>query len=516
MSVAHRVIKNTGFLYAKMGITMFISLYTTRLVLNSLGAEDFGIFNIVGGAIAMLGFLNAAMGGATQRYMSYAEGEGNKEKLKKIFNISTVFHFLTALLLGFILIVAGWFFFNKILNIDAERSYAAKVVYCSLITSTVFTVMTVPYDAILNAHENMRYYSVVGVIESLMRVDVAFAVVYSCEDKLIVYGILMSFVPFITMIIMRVYCHRRYEECTIVPRLYWDKQLSREMVRYASWSLFRASTGMLSQYGLSIVLNSFYGTLLNAAQGIANQISGQLAVFSTTMMKVLTPIINKEEGTGNRRVMINTVMIGTKFSFFILSVFIIPFIIETPYILTIWLKKVPEWAVLFTRLQLLRSMIEQLFILMENAIAAKGNIKEFTISKSVLNILPVILTYFCFYFGYSPYFLYLNWITIGGIIGGGLLLYFTHKECGLLYSEYFIKVFNPCIKLLLIMFICGLFPLYFMPISFFRLLIVCFITTMAFVISLYMLLLTNQEKIIIRTLLSKILKTTQINAKLSV
>ena len=177
-STANRVVKNTGFLYAKMGITMFISLYTTRLILNSLGAADFGIFNIVGGAIAMLGFLNAAMAGATQRFMSYSEGEGNKKKQKSIFNISILLHFFIALAAGIALLIAGYFFFNGILNIPADRIFAAKVVYGSLIVSTMFTVMSVPYDAVLNAHENMKYYAIIGIIESLLKLSVALIVVY--------------------------------------------------------------------------------------------------------------------------------------------------------------------------------------------------------------------------------------------------------------------------------------------------------------------------------------------------
>lgn len=175
-STANRVIKNTGFLYAKMGITMFISLYTTRLILNSLGASDFGIFNIVGGAIAMLGFLNGAMASATQRFMSYSEGEGDKEKQKSIFNISLVLHFGISIVVGIALLVAGWFFFNGILNIPPDRAFAAQVVYGSLIVSTMFTVMTVPYDAVMNAHENMKYYALVGIIESLLKLSVALLV----------------------------------------------------------------------------------------------------------------------------------------------------------------------------------------------------------------------------------------------------------------------------------------------------------------------------------------------------
>ena len=217
-STAKRVIKNTGFLYAKMSITMFISRYASRLILNSLGAADFGSFNIVGGAIAMLGFLNGAMASATQRFMSYSEGEGNKEKQKCIFNISLALHFVISILVGIILLAAGFVFFNGVLNIPSNRIFAAQVVYGSLIVSTMFTVMTVPYDAVMNAHENMKYYALVGIIESLLKLFVAFVCVYTFYDKLIVYGILMACIPLITLTIMRIYCNRQYAECDIALR----------------------------------------------------------------------------------------------------------------------------------------------------------------------------------------------------------------------------------------------------------------------------------------------------------
>jgi O-antigen/teichoic acid export membrane protein len=310
MSTAKRVIKNTGYLYAKMGITMFISLYTTRLVLNSLGASDFGIFSIVGGAIAMLAFLDASMAAATQRFMSYAEGEGNKEKQKKIFNISFVLHFFLALLLGGILLVSGYFFFNGILNIKADRIYAAKVVYASLIISTVFTVMTVPYDAVLNARENMLYYAIVGIIESLLKLGVALAVVYLAGDKLVLYGVLMAIVPLVVMITMRVYCHRKYDECVIAPKKYWDKKLLKEMGGFAGWSLFGASSGLIGNYGSSLLLNHFFGTVVNAAQGIVVQLNGQILVLCNNLIKALNPVILKKQGEGDQSSMMYYSLIG--------------------------------------------------------------------------------------------------------------------------------------------------------------------------------------------------------------
>ena len=179
MSTTSRVVKNTGFLYVKMGVTIFVSLYTLRILLASLGAADYGIFTIVGGAIAMLGFLNSTMANATQRFMSYAEGEGDLEKKKQIFNVSMILHIFIALLTCVLLLIVFYPLFNGVLNIQPERVYAAKIVYFCLIFSTLLTIVNAPYDAVMNAHENMLYYSIIGIFESILKLMIAFYCVYT-------------------------------------------------------------------------------------------------------------------------------------------------------------------------------------------------------------------------------------------------------------------------------------------------------------------------------------------------
>lgn len=506
-STANRVIKNTGFLYAKMGITMFISLYTTRLILNSLGASDFGIFNIVGGAIAMLGFLNAAMASATQRFMSYSEGEGNKEKQKSIFNVSFVLHLGISFVVGIALLIAGYFFFNGILNIPDDRIFAAKVVYGSLIVSTMFTVMTVPYDAAMNAHENMKYYAIVGVFESFLKLGVAFACVYTTLDKLIVYGALMACIPLITLTIMRVYCHRHYEECLIAPRTYWNKELMKEMTTFAGWNFVVSISNVFTQNGLSVVLNSFWGTSLNAAQGVGNQLCGQLQTFSNTMLKAVNPVIAKSEGEKDRYLMLQVAMKSCKFSYLLIIFFAIPAIMEMPYIMRLWLHNVPQWAVLFCQLQLLRTIIEMLTISLGNAIAAQGNISSYSKKASILNILPLILTYLLFKYHFEPYWMYIAWITCWSIIGGGLKLFYCKKLCGLSYRTYFKIVFTPCFLATAITFIAGYIVSHILTESIFRLFIVCASTSLSFLIMGWTCVLTNEEKNIIIQLALKISST---------
>lgn len=442
-STANRVIKNTGFLYAKMGITMFVSLYTTRLILNSLGASDFGIFNIVGGAIAMLGFLNAAMASATQRFMSYSEGEGDKEKQKSIFNVSFILHLGISLIVGIVLLIAGYFFFNGILNIPQDRIFAAKVVYGSLIVSTMFTVMTVPYDAAMNAHENMKYYAIVGVFESFLKLAVAFACVYTVYDKLIVYGILMACIPLITLTIMRVYCHRHYEECVISPRVYWQKGLMREMTSFAGWNFFSSSVTMISAYGQGIILNSFFGTVLNAAQGIALQINGQLQVLSSNMLKAVNPILGKSVGAHNTDLLIKSTMLGAKYAVALYSLVAIPLFIETPYILDLWLHNVPEWTVIFVRFQLLRSFIEFQFATLPSSISATGKIRKYSFYSSLSNFLQLPVIYILFKLGYPPYFMYVSAIIFGDLLVYGIAMYFARKNYSLPIIVYIKTVLFP-------------------------------------------------------------------------
>lgn len=506
MSTSTRVIKNTGFLYAKMSITMFISLYTTRLILNSLGASDFGIFNIVGGAIAMLGFLNGAMASATQRFMSFAEGAGEKNNERIIFNVSIVLHFILSIIVGIALIIAGFIFFNGILNIPENRTFAAEIVYGSLIISTMFTIMTVPYDAAMNAHENMKYYAIIGIFESILKLLVAFITVYTLHDKLVVYGVFMAAIPFVTLTVMRVYCHRKYEECVISPKKYWDKPMIKKMTSFAGWNFTSSAASMVTQYGLGVMLNSFFGTLLNAAMGVANQLSGMLMTFSNSMTKALSPVIVKSAGSGDKDMMIKSSLIGSKYSYYLLAFFAIPFIFEMPTILKIWLKNIPDWAILFCQLQLIRSLLEGITGYISTMVNANGKIKGISISKSILSIMPLFLSFLSFYFKGSPYWLYIWWIVCWGILNNLVSLYYANKICGLRYCAYFKHTFYPIIFVSFCSAItCSIINMMFIP-SYIRL-FATFITSLCvFIFMVYVTMSSLEKKTVNSIIYGKILK----------
>jgi len=471
MNSANRVAKNTAILYVRMGITMFISLYSMRLILAALGAADFGIFNVVGGAITMLTFLNAAMTTATQRFMSYAQGEKNYQKQIRIFNVSIVLHFFIGLTVVLLLEIFGYFLFSGILKIDPARIYVAKLIYQFLIVSTFFTIIAVPYDAVVNAHENMLFVAVLGILGSVFKLSIAFYITATGLDKLASYGFLMAAMAVLLLIIMAIYCHRNYEEVQVAVRRYWDNKLFKDMAVFASWSLVISSARIITMQGSSILLNSFFGVLVNAAQGVANQIAGQLMAFSNMMLKALNPVIVKSEGAKNRANMLEAAIYGNKLSYFLFTFFAIPVFLEMPCILNLWLKDVPEFAILFCRLILLRVSFSQLTVTFPTVISATGKIKNFMVWKSIIWSLLLPASYIVFYLGAPPSAIYINLI----ILFMGLLclnVYFVYKLCKLDVKKYFKDVVLRCVFNTSLVLLISAIPLFTMELSLLRLLLV--------------------------------------------
>ena len=427
-STANRVIKNTSYLYIKMGITMFISLYITRLILNSLGASDFGIFNIVGGAISMLAFLNGSMAAATQRFMSYAEGENNIEKKSLIFNSSVVLHFLIAIVVGLILEVGALFLFDGILNIPQDRINPAKIIYHCAVLSTIFTILTVPYDAVVNAHENMLYYALVGIFEALLKLGTAFIVVYTLNDKLIVYGIFTAVTALIVQVTMRIYCIHNYEECHLSLRNKVDVEILKEMAVFAGWNALSSILGVLSQYGMSVVLNHFFGTIVNAAQGVANQISGQLGALSSNAMKAVNPVIVKSAGAHNGDMLYRSTILGSKALFFIMSICFLPILANLEPILKLWLVNIPQYTLIFIQLYFTVNLIDTLSICQTIAINGVGKIKRYSLTMTIINMIPFCGSLVLFSIGFSPEWYYIL-LIISALFKLASRLFFAAREC---------------------------------------------------------------------------------------
>jgi O-antigen/teichoic acid export membrane protein len=494
MNAAKRVALNTGFLYGRMAVTVFISLYTTRLVLVALGAKDFGIFNVVGGIILMLGFLNASMASATQRFMSFAQGKGDLHKLKQIFNVSVLLHILIGIVLFFLLQITGYVLFNKVLNISHDRLDAAKLIYQFMVVSTLFTIVSVPYDAAINARENMLLFAILGIVESVLKLVIALFIMHQVGDKLIVYGLLMAVLSILLFGVRALYCQHKYAECKLAIRSNYDHHLMKEMTSFAGWSLMGSSTSMISNYGQGMVLNIFFGTVLNAAQGVANQVSGQLGAFSYTMLRALNPTIAKSEGAGERELMIKAALVGSKVSFFLLVLLILPALVEMPYILSIWLKTVPPFTVVFCQLLLARDLIEQMFLTLSTSISAVGNIRKYQISGSILTFFPLVVTFILFKNGFPPYSMYIVFIVYS-ILFALNVLYFSNKIFQLSYRSFFNEVLFRCVLSFSISLCITLIPHVFIEQGFLRLVLVGITGVISFIVAFWFVGFTKMEKI---------------------
>lgn len=401
MQAANKVVLNTGFLYGKMLISMFIALYATRLVLNALGVEDYGIFNLVSGIVAMLSFLNSSMTMSTQRYMSFYLGAGDEQKLKTAFNSAVWLHLIIGIVVVGLLEIAGIYLFGGVLNIPAERLTAAKLIFHFMALSAFFTIISVPYDAIINTHENMFLVAILGILESMVKLAVAISLQYILSDKLVLYGAVLALLTVALLVVKRVYCALKYKESKMSIKDF-DAKLLKEMFAYSGWGMVGSSGVIAKTQGVAMILNVFFGTVINAAFAVANQVNAQLSFFAVTMLQSLNPQLVKSEGSGNRERMIMLSMMACKFSFYLMAFFAIPALIEMPFVLKLWLGNIPEHTVIFCRLIIVASLAYQLSAGLQMAVHAVGRIGTYQVIMSILLLLNLPGAYLLLKAGWPP------------------------------------------------------------------------------------------------------------------
>ena len=493
MKQANRVIKNTGILYLQMGLTMFASLYITRLILITLGDADYGIYNLILGSIGMLSFLNGAMTTASQRFMSFARGEKKVGKQKTIFNSSIILHIIVGVFFVILLEVLGFFLFDIIFKIPEDRVQIAKFTYQFLIINAFFTFISVPYTAVVNARENMLFEAILKIIQTILLLIATLYLTHQNYDKLLMYGFLITLITIILFFIRLIYCHLFYEEVVINFKKYKDKKIFKEMYTHAGWSLLGSTSSIITMQGTTLLLNNFFGVIVNAAQGITNQISGQLMTFSNAMLKSLNPVIVKNEGASDRKKMLLASITGNKLSFFLLSFFSIPILIEMPFILKFWLKQAPEYSVIFCRLTIVRLMFSQLSVTFPTAIGATNKIKRSQMVESIIYIALLPASYIMFKNNFSPQIIYINLIAMVLML---LLsrLYFTNKLCGLDIKYYSKNVISKCLIIAVVTIVISLIPIKYFDQSFFRLFLVAAISSIIFVTLFFIIGLSHLEK----------------------
>jgi len=466
-----KIIKNTIFVYIRMVISIVVSLYSVRIVLKSLGVIDFGIYSLVGGVIAFLSFLNGAMTTSSQRYISFFLGRNNLNETREVFKSTIFLHLAISLILVLVFEMIGLFIFDGVLNIPEGRIGSAKMVYQFMILNMFVVINSVPYDSLINSREHLFFDSVMGVIESLLKLGIAIILTYYSKDRLVFYAFLLVLLGVLIRFVKFLYCSIHFEESKVfLKKVVINNKLFKEMMSFASWNLFGGITTVSYTQGLSIILNLFFGPAINASYGIGLQISGQLLSFSSSIIKAINPQIVKSEGRGERANLIELTIKASKFSFFLLSIICLPLIFEMNYVLNMWLTDVPRYSVLFCQLILIRAMTDQFSSGIKTAIQAVGKIKKYQIVVGTLVIMNIPTSYILLKFGLQPFWVFINAIALS-VLALLVRLQFSTKLIGLGYTKFYHEIINPNLQCVIIPIITSAFIVNFFEESFLRLLI---------------------------------------------
>jgi len=395
-----RITRNTLLLYFRMILTMGVSLYTSRIVLLTLGIDDYGIFNIVGGIVALFSFLNNAMSTATQRFLNFELGGGDDNEVKRVFSMSMTAHISIALLVIVLGESVGLWFLNNHLNIPAERVAAANWVYHFSILTFCIQIIRVPYNASIIAHEKMSFYAYISIAEVLLKLLSVFLLVYFGWDKLKFYSILTFIVILVTLALYKVYCNKVFTTCRYT--FFWDAPLYKKLMSFSGWSLFGSIANVSAQQGLNIMLNIFWGVAVNAAMGIATQVSTAVYSFVSNFQTAFNPQIVKSYASNDRNYFMSLIFQSSKFSYFLLFFLALPILICTDFILKVWLQVVPEYSASFCRLIIIYLLIDAISAPLWMSVQATGKIKIYQMLMGSMIFLNLPLAYLILKLGFQP------------------------------------------------------------------------------------------------------------------
>ena len=437
-----RIAKNTLLLYVRMLFMMAISLFTSRVILGTLGVEDYGIQNVVGGIVAMFGFLNGSMSSATQRYITFALGKGDKDRLQTVFCTALQIHALIAVIIVLLGETVGlWFLYNK-MQLPADRMNAAFwVLQCSIV-STVVMIVSVPYNACIIAHEKMSAFAYISVLEAVLKLVIVYLLLVFPFDKLIVLAVLTLIVQLFIRFCYSIYCHRHFEETKY--RHVWDKTLFKEMNGFAVWSLWGNLSVVLYTQGLNMILNVFFGPVVNAARAIAVQVQGAVQQFVGNFQMALNPQITKNYASGNLEQMHSLMFRSARFSFLLLFFLSLPVLLETKFILTLWLKTVPDNAVIFTQIMICISLIYTTAnpCVIANQATGKVKVYQMVVGGILLTILPI--SYIVLKLGAPAYSVFIVHFCVESV-AQFTRMYMLRKLINLPVRQYLHNIYFPIV-----------------------------------------------------------------------
>lgn len=502
-----RIAKNTALLYARTLLVLLITLYTSRVILQVLGVEDYGVYQVVGGMVAMFAVISTALSSAISRFVTYEIGTGNRERLKKIFSTSIVIQIIISLVVLVVAEIIGVWFMNTHMQIPAGRETAAYwVLHCSLLTF-VINLLSVPYNACIIAHEHMKTFAYVSIVEVLLKLGICFLIAYSPVDKLVSYAVLLTISALIIRFIYTLYCNRHFEESRV--KLLFDKGIFKEMFGFAGWSFFTNTMSIFNNQGVNMLINVFFGVTFNAARGIANQVEGAVAQFVNNFTVAINPQITKSYAARNMSGMHVLVCRGAKFSYYLMLMMVLPLFFEADCILHLWLTEVPSHAVLLVQLSLILGLFDSIGRSGFTACMATGRLKKYALVISSIGVLEFPLSWLAFKMGGAvevSYYLYI--IVKAAVLIARMFL--LKDMVGLPVRMYIRDVFIPIILTTITAVIPSFLVALFLPASLVRLIVSIIIGAgVTGLTSLYVGMTRNERTVIIvkvQTIISKFVK----------
>lgn len=470
---------------------MVISLFTSRIILDSLGISNYGIYNVVGGFVSIFAIMSSSLTNSISRFLTFELGKGDLEKLKRVFPTSLNVMFALSIVVLTVGETAGLWFINCKANIPNERLEAANFVYQLSIATFIMGLISVPYNASIISHEKMKTFAYIGIFEVVMKLIIVYALYVSPFDKLKIYALLLFLLSLSIRLIYGIYCNRNFQECHY--RFIFDKPLLRQMTGFAGWNFLGQGAYQLNNSGVNLLINIFFGVTLNAARGIAVQVNNTLSQFTSNFMVALTPQITKSYAAGQLPEMHDLIFRGAKFSYFLCLLFLIPICIETDYILNLWLIEVPDYTVSFVRWSLYITAISMFSGTLITALHATGNIKRYMIIVGLVEVSNFPITYMAFKLGANP--LYSYYIYFGVYLVLMFLRLYLVKDLIKMSGRRFMReVYARAAMVSAVCVIPPLLIMFAMPSSFVRLALICIVSCLSTVGAVYVLGFTSDER----------------------
>lgn len=404
------IAKNALLLYVRMAVVMILNLYISRIVLKALGVEDFGIYNVVGGVVALCSYLNSALTAATQRYLNFAMGKESQMELNKVFCMSVNIHFVLVIFVFLFAETAGLWFLNERIVIPASRMSIANWVYQFSIASTIIQIVAIPYSALIIAHERMSVYAYISIAEVFLKLGTVLFIPYLPCDNLLEYALFIMLALVFTRLAMVVYSARRFAESKY--KFMWDSFLFKDMFGFTGWNFMGATAGIAMNQGVNILLNLYFGPIVNASRSIAAQVQQAFTQLATNFTTAINPQIVKSYSSGDMERMTALVLASSKYTFLIMAVTAMPFLVKMDYVLRLWLMTVPDGAVMFTRLLLVYQLTVNLTYSLNMTSQASGNVRLFQIVESVTLILILPIGWLQFKWGMGPASIFVSMVLL--------------------------------------------------------------------------------------------------------